>query len=491
MKSKFVRSLVLLAVFALAFSACGASPAATTVPTKAEAAAATEAPVAAAEVTTATKAAPTSEPLKPGQVEIRWFIGLGTGTDPDQLAAEQEVVDAFNAAHPEIRLVTEVVTYEAAFDSLATEIAAGNPPDIVGPMGVDGAESFHGQWLDLTSLIKEFNYDLTQYDEGAVNFYKTGGEGQLGIPFGVYPSVMYYNKPLFDEAGLSYPPHKYGEPYVWADGTKSEWNYETVQKLALLLTVDAKGKDATSPDFDASNIVQYGYVPQYQDARAMGSYFGAGSLVADDGKTVQIPETWAAAWKWIYEGTWKYHFIPNNAVIQSAEMGAGDPFGGGRVAMALTHTWYASEITLENWDMAAAPSYNGKTTANFNADTFRIMKKTQNPKAAFTVLKYLLDDASMKLLTTYGAMPARKTDQANYLADLAKVYAWNPDVQVITDSIAYADNPSFEAWMPNYLESRSRVANDFTSMLQSTEGLNIDDEIAKLKSDLQVIFDKK
>jgi len=435
-------------------------------------------------------AAPAVTPT-PQVVEIRWFIGLGTGTDPEQLTAENEVVAAFNAAHPNIKLTTEVVTYETAFDTMATEMASGNPPDIVGPMGVDGAESFHGQWLDLMPLIEKYKYDLTQFDQGAVNFYKTGGEGQLGIPFGIYPSVMFYNKPLFDEAGLPYPPHKYGEKYKWPDGTESEWNYETVQKLALKLTVDKNGKDATDPAFDIANIVQYGYVPQYQDARAMGSYFGAGSLVASDGKTAQIPPEWAAAWKWIYDGTWKYHFIPNQAVIDSPEMGAGDPFGGGRVAMALTHTWYYSEIALENWDMAAVPSYNGKITANFNADTFLIMKTTKHPDEAFTVLKYLLDDASLKLLNTYGAMPARTADQTDYLKALDEKYSWKPDFSVPVAGIAYADNPSFEAWMPNYLEARARVANDFTTMLQSTGGLNIDDEIAKLKSDLQVIYDKK
>jgi multiple sugar transport system substrate-binding protein len=479
--SKFAKLFVFIVMAMMVLSAC-AQPAATTA-----------APTTAPETTQpeAASTGPTAEPLKPGQVEIRWFIGLGTGTDPEQLTAEQEVVDAFNASHPDIRLVTEVVTYEAAFDQLATELAAGNPPDIVGPMGVDGAESFHGQWLDLDPLIKKYNYDLTQFDKGSVNFYKTGGEGQLGIPFGIYPSVMYYNKSLFDEAGLNYPPHKYGDKYVWPDGTESEWNYETVQKLAMMLTVDKNGKDALDPAFDANNIVQYGYVPQYQDARAMGSYFGAGSLVAADGKTAQIPPEWAAAWKSIYDGTWKYHFIPNQAVIDSPEMGAGDPFGGGRVAMALTHTWYYSEITLENWDMGVVPSYNGKTTANFNADTFRILKATKNPDAAFTVLKYLLDDASLKLLNTYGAMPARTADQAAYLQALDQKYPWKPDFSVAVAGIKYADNPSFEAWIPNYLEARARVANDFTSMLQSTEGLNMDDEIARLKADLQVIYDKK
>ena len=478
MRSKRMSILMVFVVVLLLVSACTATPAATTAPTSGVPA--TEKP-----------AEPTAAVQKPGVTEIRWFIGLGTGTDPEQLTAEQEVVDAFNAAHPDIHLVTEVVTYESAFDTMATELASGNPPDIVGPMGVDGAESFHGQWLDLDPLIKKNNYDLTQFDQGAVNFYKTGGEGQLGIPFGIYPSVLYYNKPLFDEAGLNYPPHKYGEKYQWADGTSSDWNYDTLQKLALILTVDKNGKDASDPAFDAANIVQYGYVPQYQDARAMGSYFGAGSLVAADGKTAQIPPEWAAAWKWIYDGTWKYHFIPNQAVIDSPEMGAGDTFGGGRVAMALTHTWYYSEITLENWDMAAVPSYNGKTTANFNADTFRIMKATKNPDAAFTVLKYLLDDASIKLLGIYGAMPARTADQVDFLKALDEQYSWKPDFQVAVDGIAYADNPSFEAWMPNYLEARARVANDLTSMLQSTAGLDMDAEIAKLKADLQVIYDKK
>ena len=479
MKSKSFKILVMVVLAVMVLGACAQPTAAPTTASTTE--------VKPTEISTG----PTSELLKPGQVEIRWFIGLGTGTDPEQLTAEQEVVDAFNAAHPDIKLVTEIVTYDAAFDTLATELAAGNPPDIVGPMGVDGAESFHGQWLDLDPLITKNKYDLTQFDQGAVNFYKTGGEGQLGIPFGIYPSVMYYNKPLFDEAGLNYPPHVYGEKYKWADGTEADWNYETVQKLALLLTVDKNGKDATDAAFDPTNIVQYGYVPQYQDARAMGSYFGAGSLVAADGKTAQIPPEWAAAWKWIYDGTWKTHFIPNQAVIDSPEMGAGDPFGGGRVAMALTHTWYYSEITLENWDMGVVPSYNGKTTANFNADTFRIMKATKNPDAAFTVLTYLLDDASLKLLNTYGAMPARTADQASYLTALDQVYAWKPDFNVAVAGIKYADNPSFEAWIPNYLEARARVANDFTSMLQSTDGLNMDDEIAKLKTDLQVIYDKK
>ena len=63
-----------------------------------------------------------------------------------------------------------------------------------------GAEAFHGQWLDLAPLIEETGYDVAQYDPGAVDFYKTGGEGQTGLPFAIYPSMIWYKASLFEEA---------------------------------------------------------------------------------------------------------------------------------------------------------------------------------------------------------------------------------------------------------------------------------------------------
>ena len=140
----------------------------------------TEAATGATEASDKTAAA-SGEP-----VEIRWYCCLGTGEDPAQQPTEKKVVDDFNASHPNIHLTFEVVTYDAARDTLSTQIASGNGPDIVGPVGVGGAEAFHGQWLDLAPLIEETGYDVAQYDPGAVDFYKTGGEGQTGLPFAIY-----------------------------------------------------------------------------------------------------------------------------------------------------------------------------------------------------------------------------------------------------------------------------------------------------------------
>lgn len=438
---------------------------------------------------TAVPVEPTTPPSN-GKVQIRWFVGLGTGTDPGQVEIENKVVEEFNASHPNIELIIEVVAYEAARDTLATEIASGSGPDIVGPVGVSGAEAFHGQWLDLTELIAKHNYDLAQFDEGAVNFYKEP-DGQFGLPFAIFPSVLFYQRDHFDEAGLEYPPHKVGEKYVWPDGTEEDWTMETMRKLALALTVDANGKDATDPDFDAENIVQYGYHPQWQDLRAIGSYFGAGSLVADDGKTANIPDAWADAWKWVYDGMWTDHFIANGPVAASEEFGGDNVFNAGRASMALTHLWYTCCLSDAggNWDAAVVPSYNGKITSNFNADTFRILEDTKHPDEAFEVLTYLLGDASLELLGAYGGMPARTADQDEFFAAKNEEYPQGVDWPVFVDMISYADNPSFEGYMPNYNEAFD-FTNTFLSKLKATEGLDIDTEVEQFKKDLQAIFDK-
>ena len=223
----------------------------------------------------------------------------------------------FNATHPNINLELEVVDYDSAFDAMSVEVAGGNAPDIVGPVGVSGSEAFHGQWLDLTDLIEANNYDLTQFTEGSVEFYNVGGEGQVGLPFAIYPSMFFYQRDMFDEADLEYPPHVYGEPYV-LDGEEVEWDMDAMWEVAKRLTVDVNGNTPNDADFDPTQIEQYGYEPTFQDLRAIGSYYGSGSLVAEDGATAQLPEHWRAAWIDLYEKTYTDHVIMTEALRDAA-----------------------------------------------------------------------------------------------------------------------------------------------------------------------------
>ncbi|MEO6059042.1 MAG: extracellular solute-binding protein [Candidatus Limnocylindria bacterium] len=424
-------------------------------------------------------------------VDIEWFVGLGTGENEEQIPAEEAVVAAFNAANPNILLTLTVVDNTEAADTLATRIAAGDAPDIIGPIGIRGLQSFGEQLLDLQPYIDSSGVDLSEIDQSLIDVYQLDGK-QIGIPMAVYSSFFYYNKSLFDEAGLSYPPHEVGEQYEGED-----WTWATVRDLAMQLTVDADGNDATNAAFDPDNIVQFGLDAQFteNDARAWSTIFGgSGSALAADGTTAQWPENWRDGLKFFYDGIWVDHFIPNGTAVQG--LADGNTFQSGQVAMDVVHQWYTccvypgeGDPAVTDWDIAVLPvGPDGNITSKLHADTIGIMDSTENPDAAFEALTFLAK--SPELIQTWGAMPAIESQRADFFAGLEERFAplvidWN----VSTLMLGYPDNPSHEAYMPNFQEADS-ANKDLGSRLWNTAGLDIDAELDAQVELLQGIFDE-
>lgn len=433
--------------------------------------------------------APSASGSGTGKVEIRWFCCLGAGNAAEQVLVEQAVVEDFNASHPDIHLTFDVTNFNDAYQAFGTQLTS-DPPDIVGPVGIGGGNAFPGVWLDLTDEIARNNYDLTQFPSNLVDIYQLGTEGQTGIPFAIYPSALFYKKSHFADAGLNEPPHKYGDPYVMPDGTQKEWNYDTVREVAMLLTYDKNGKDATSPDFDPAHIVQWGFEPQRDDLRQTGAYWGPGRLVSDDGTTAQIPAAWAAAWHWFYNGMHVDHFAMTGQQFQSPDFNPSDyPFFTGNVSMSANYLWstYGIGDAGNDVDLAALPSYNGTVTAAFNADTFRILKASKHPHEAFIVMSYLLNEGAPRLLGTYGGMPAREADREAFFTTMNGSFEQQIDWQVAVDAIPLADDPNFESPMPNYNEAFD-VLNGFGSTWQTTPGLDLDAQVEQLRTRLQGVF---
>lgn len=490
------RIVALLAIMAVV-AACAGGPSVTAGPsggaTPTATAGATNQPEPTDTSTAEPTAGPSAEPTSGGPVALRWYCCLGTGEAPEQVPVEEQVAADFSAQHPTADLTFEVVTYDAAYDTLSTQIAGGNPPDVVGPAGVGGLEAFHGQWLDLQPYIDTTGFDLSQFDQGAIDFYNQEGEGQIGLPFAIYPSMLWYNTALFDEAELNYPPHQYGEPYVMPDGTEVEWNYDTVREIAMILTVDGAGNDATSPDFNPDDIVQVGFEPQRDDLRQTGTFFGAGTLVAEDGVTARVPDPWRDAWHYFYNGMHTDHFILTGPVFEGEEWSStGYAFHSGNVAMSTNYLWSKYGVGDDSgvagvWDLAAVPSHNGQTTAALNADTFVVHEDTQHPAEAFDALAFLQTDAAETLTTLYGAMPAIESQQDAFFAALDAEFPHGPDWQVAKDSVQYADNPSFESFVPKYNETLDVLAT-YGTRWQSTPGLDLDAEIAALEAELTSLW---
>jgi multiple sugar transport system substrate-binding protein len=426
------------------------------------------------------------------KVTIVWFVGLGTGTNEQQIEAQNQVVENFNSSQDAIELQINIAgSNQTAPDVLSTLIASGEAPDIVGPVGFDGSNNFAGQWLDLSPLVESSGYDLAQFPENLVDSYRSLGEGLTGLPFAVFPGVLYYNVDLFDEAGLNYPPTTFDTPYVMPDGTEVPWDYNTVVEIGKILTVDANGVDATSPDFDPANIVQFGFVHQWDTARSDFHTFGANTVVDENGQ-VTIHDNWREAAQWIWDAVWTSHIMPTDSYAASEVLASGNAFASGKVAMARSMLWYTCCLADldSNWDLAVQPAYNGTHYAPIDMDTFRIHKDTENPEEAFTVLSYLLGDAALDLMTAYGAYPALPSIQDAAIALKAEQYPSVQNWDVVALSIEAAPAPHHEAWYPGYRQGQLRFA-ELLTLLRSDTGseVNVSEALDTLQSDLQAIVD--
>jgi multiple sugar transport system substrate-binding protein len=492
------RLAVLASGVALIAAACGSAAPSASTPAATAAASASSAPSASASAEPSPSLiqitpAPVGATGPNGGTVIRWFIGLGAGAQPQQIAAERKFADDYNASQKDVYLSTEIYDNKVAKDILQTQIAAGNPPDIIGPVGVEGLNLFRDQLLDLAPLVASQSFDLSNVDPALVDFWKMGDNGSMiGVPYAVYPSFLWYDKALFDEAKLAYPPTKVGELY---EG--KPWDLTAMRDLAMKLTVDKSGNDATSPDFDPSAIVQWGYDMQYTDNSpiAESSLFGAELPIAADGKTADIPPQLTAGMHWYYDGVWKDHFIPTNTAINSDLLSKGSEFASGNLAMMEGHSWFTccvwpaapAKPVVTNFGWAVPPSYNGTTTAKLHADTFSILKGSKHPELAFKGVQALVDSAD--LLVDYGAFAANTSKQQSFIdAITAQFKGITLDWSVPKSMLSFPDIPNHQGYLPNYAKAKAAL-QAFWNKYRTTGGLDIDSELSTLKTTLQSVFD--
>jgi plastocyanin len=115
------------------------------------------------------------------------------------------------------------------------------------------------------------------------------------------------------------------------------------------------------------------------------------------------------------------------------------------------------------------------------------MGNTSHADQAFTALTYLIGDGAAPLLQAYGAMGARTVDQNSWLAGKETQYPFVDNWDVIKAGLDYPDVPNAESWMPHYNTAWDRL-QAFADRTGSTTGLNMDNEIADLRADLESIF---
>ncbi len=122
-----------------------------------------------------------------------------TGADGEQA---QKMVDQFNVENPKIKVNMNVYQWADFFKKLPAAVRTGNGPNIA-VMHIDEIATFAAQNViqpisDIANALKldQAAYEKAVWEGGIVN------DQRYGIPIDVHNLGLYYNKDLFEQAGL-------------------------------------------------------------------------------------------------------------------------------------------------------------------------------------------------------------------------------------------------------------------------------------------------
>jgi len=167
------------------------------------------------------------------------------------------LVKAFEAEHPNITINVTDIPEDSYVTKITTALAAGKPPDI-GYM-YENSWMKAGRILPLDDVIAADHIDVSNYNQSAFSFCQLDGKTYcLGSYSGAI--MLFYNKDLFDNAGLPYP---------------SATQPMTVDQYAAL------AKQLTQPSSDLNKYVWGGY------ADVTTWWLDWRDIFSPDGKTVE------------------------------------------------------------------------------------------------------------------------------------------------------------------------------------------------------------
>lgn len=425
--------------------------------------------------------------LAQDKVKVTIFVGLGTGTDPDQITKQEDLQARFNASHDSIEIEFLIVPHEEAGTRLLAMLAGDNAPQLVGPNGISSIAEYFDSWADITPFIEAEGFDTSDFYQESLDL-NAYPDLNTGLPLGLFPSFVLYNIDMFDAAGLD---------YLTTDYSDTSWTYDKLREIAMLLTLDSNANDATMEEFDPEDIVQWGFSDAWTDTRGMLARWGApdvGRPTSADYKTATANSAeWVSGLQWFSDGMWVDHFIPTGEQQSGIEATGAAPLDSGVIAMFYTHTWYLGEALFDlPFEVGIAPApfnQKGQRIARIHADNFTIPKNATNQQEAWEVMKWLTSEENLvDVCLIYGCIPARMSLADDFAAALGERFP-DLDTTVIFDAISYLDAPNHESWVPNW--GRVNDALNFAASLINTgENKDAQSVLDQANGEIQKILDE-
>ncbi len=367
--------------------------------------------------------------------------------DPAELDVWKAIVSDFEAANPNIKVNVEVSDWDTYWTKLKTLLAANTPPDVFAmdaPLYLDYQS--RGVLLNLQPYIDSNPGMLDGLFPNTLTAYQTP-DGYFGMPRDFQTIVVFYNKDMFDKAGVAYP--------------QPNWTYDDLRATAKALTMDTSGD---------GKIDQFGYeIDPYDFEPGMSEIiwaYGGDLINADHTKTLIGEPNARTAFQFLHDMMFIDHSIPDPNTSQ--EYG-GDLFLSGNAAMIAMGHWAVPGYSQASfkWDVVPMPAGPAGQATSVNSAGFVVGKDSKNPDAAFAFIKFVLSTAGQTRLAEMGfACPVLRSvaESDAFLKQSTPI-----NQQMFIDSLAFAHmKPVFKG----YDEWSATIGDGLTPMWNGEAELN-------------------
>lgn len=354
------------------------------------------------------------------QTEILYYTFSAT---PDNEGTLDDMVMAFEEVHPEISVKVEHVSYDDYFTKLQTLIAGDNAPDVF-ELNYENFVSYakKGSLLDMTSTIAEDeSFDASVLNEQAYNAYNFE-EKQFGMVGSFSNVVTFYNKDLFDQAGIDYP--------------TNEWTWQ--DELAAAKEISKLGDDI------------YGtYSPVTMNEFYKVAAQNGGQLFDSDGTPTFDRAENIEALEYMVNNVVTEKVSPSLAEMAGQE--SGDLFVNGQLGMVHTGIWMFGNFaeTDFEWDIVVEAGNTQKAThffANGMVISNHLSEQVDKKAAAYEFVKFMSaspEVAEIRIANSWELPPTNDQEVLAPYLDLTPP----TNRQVVFDSLDYLIlPPAVDSW---------------------------------------------
>jgi len=308
---------------------------------------------------------------------------------PAELPPYYEIIRAFEAKHPDIKVEVVHAPWSTYFDKIQAMMAAEDAPDVMFLHTIPSWAA-KGVLEDLTPYIEESGFPVELYNQELLSTFMYNGR-IYGFPRDNDTTVLFYNKDLFDEAGVNYPDYSWG------------WQ-EFLDAARKLTKKDARGR-----------IIQYGVVLE-RNKWHLWVHMNGGRIVDDYNRPTKctLDERAAVeAIQFLRDLVLEYKVTPSPAAL--SQLGsAAELFTTGRVAMVLSNAAQISSfLTNKSLRFGIAPLPKGKVRSNtLGGAGFVMYSKSKHKKEAWEFMKFLCGPEGQAIFAKSGdAVPAMRVKE--------------------------------------------------------------------------------